>query len=119
MDAKLVLIGIIGLIVILTPAICLGMVYNYYRMFYVYMRDNYRDTWEYLMKKDSAVELIGEWYRWPFGSGYLIKAFFTHNTYDDENIINIKRKSNYCLMSFAVTFMFAIIFIVSLKYVNE
>jgi hypothetical protein len=115
MDAKLISIGIVGIVIIVTPAILLGMVYNYYRKYYIYMRDNHRNTWEYLMKKDSAIELIGEWYRWPFGSGYLIKAFFTKNNTDDANIISIKRKSNYCLKLFAITMLLAIIFIISLK----
>jgi hypothetical protein len=115
METKLIIIGIIGIIIISAPAIFLGKVYNYYRKYYIYLRDHHRDTWEYLMKKDSAVELIGEWYRWPFGSGYLIKSFFLNNKGDDKNIILIKRKSRYCLNLFAITMLFAIIFIIHFK----
>ncbi len=115
MSTKQIIIGIVGLILVIAPAVLLAKVYHYYRQYYIYMKNVHRGTWENLMKKDSAVELIGEWYRWPFGSGYLIKSFFTRNKEnDDETIIRLKSKSILCLKLFVITLLFAIIFIVEL-----
>ena len=116
MPVKEVIVAIVGLILIVAPAISLALVYSYYRKYYVYMKKFHHETWESLMKKDSAVELIGEWYRWPFGSGYLIKSFFSKSSIDDDkNVFILKKKAILCVNLFAIMLIIAIIFIIFLN----
>ena len=110
-----IIVGIILAFIIVTPAISLGLVYKYYRKYYDYLKLSHYTTWEGLMKKDDAFESIGEWYRYPFGSGNLIKSFFTGETYGDIVITNLKRATRRSLKLFITSLIVAIIVIILLN----
>lgn len=88
-----ILIGLGLLLAVISPALLLGAVYSYYCKYYKYMKMNHEVEWKRLMNRDNAVELIGEWYRYPFGSGYLIASFFDKETYGDSNVADIKTRA--------------------------
>lgn len=107
-----ILAGILVAIIVLFPPICLGLTYRYYRKYYTLMKSTHHEEWSKLMNKDTVIELVGEWERWPFGSWYLIASFFkTEETYGDQLIADIKRKGSLFLKLFAISFpvSFAII----------
>jgi hypothetical protein len=109
---ELILASLLVLL-ILTPAVSVGVIYSLYRKYYNRMKAMHRNAWFDLMRKDSAIEMIGEWYRWPFGSWYLMLSFFERRTnYDDEAIESYKRRGAICFKLFVVSLTISIILII-------
>jgi hypothetical protein len=103
------LIGILMAILVFFPAYCLGAVYRLYRRYYTHMKAHHKEEWRRLMCKDSAIELIGEWYRWPFGSGYFITSFFkVREYYGDPEVAYMKKKGVILFKLFAVFFVISL-----------
>jgi hypothetical protein len=109
------IIGCLLIAAVLTPALSVGAVYSLYRKYYKHMKAMHKNEWFDLMRKDSAIEAIGEWYRWPFGSWYLIVSFFNRKIdYDDEKIKKYKTRAvMYCKL-FIVSLTIAIVIIILL-----
>jgi len=111
-------IGTLLAIVVFSPAYCIGMVYNIYRRYYKYMKAAHSDEWRKLMNKDSVIELVGEWERWPFGSIYLIASFFrTEETYNDKVVNRYKASGMLYVKLFFISLILAILAIVILPLI--
>ena len=92
--------------------------FRYYRQFYVRMKNHHWSEWSALMQKDEVVANLGEWYRWPFGSVYLIRSYLRRSVdFGDAELRALKVKgriASYVFVSSFLVFLLVMIVLPSL-----
>lgn len=89
--------------------------FHYYRRYYVRMKTRHWPEWSELMKKDEVVANLGEWYRWPFGSIYLIGTYLRRNVdFGDAELRSFKEKGRVAGYVFACSFLILFVLVLVL-----
>ena len=94
---------IVELFFIVSCVFCFVSWYKNYKSYYEYMRSNHRATFLRIINKDPLVRDIGDWIRWPVGSGYIILSSF--NLGEDHGDNTIKSYKN-----MSVTYIILLVF---------
>jgi hypothetical protein len=103
-------VGIIALTIF-----CFFKFYYNYKKYYEYLKNNHNHEFFILVKRDSVLDVAGEWVRWPIGSIWLIFSIFqVKQYYNDFFILELKRKSMIFLILTFFFFILSIFFSLSL-----
>jgi hypothetical protein len=110
--------GIFIILSITLIALTLFSIWRYLHFFNSYqqrLKEYHQDEYKKLIFKDKLVETVGEWIRWPYGSGGPARAIFNMKEYyGDKDLLQYQRKALIWLSIFLISFFLALM--IFIKY---